>query len=306
MDRTVAPGAADSGSTPLRNARKIMYSIIDGNSISKNILEELKNKAKSLNATGKNIVMTDIFVGDDEASKIYIENKKKKFNDIGITLNLVNLSKEIAESELVSVIDQYNNDIDTNAIFVELPLPKHINEKNIIDKIVPNKDVDGFSSQNLGALFQGNNGFYPCTAEGIVELLKRSNIDISGKHCVVVGRSNIVGKPVALLMLKENATVTICHSKTTELKSICKTADILIAALGKPKFIDDIFIKPGAIVVDAGMHRICINDQKVVCGDVDFDKVAPLTSYITPVPGGVGPMTVTMLIKHCLDTLEHE
>lgn len=302
----MAPGAADSGSTPLRNMRENMYKIIDGNSISKTILEELKNKANILNVTGKNRVMTDILVGDDEASKIYIENKKKKFYDIGLKFNLVNLPNNIEESELISIINKYNEDIDTNAIFVELPLPKQINESNIIDKINPNKDVDGFSSNNLGALFQGTKGFYPCTAEGIIELVKRSNIEISGKHCVVVGRSNIVGKPVALLMLKENATVTICHSKTEDLRSICKTADILIAALGKPKFIDDSYIKPGAVVVDAGMHRILINNQKVVCGDVDFDKVAPLTSFITPVPGGVGPMTVTMLIKHCIDTADNE
>lgn len=306
MDRTVAPGAADSGSTPLRNMRENMYKIIDGNSISKKILEELKNKANILNVTGKNRVMTDILVGDDEASKIYIENKKKKFHDIGLKFNLVNFPNNIEESELISIINKYNEDIDTNAIFVELPLPKQINESNIIDKINPNKDVDGFSSNNLGALFQGTKGFYPCTAEGIIELIKRSDIEISGKHCVIVGRSNIVGKPVALLMLKENATVTICHSKTEDLRSICKTADILIAALGKPKFIDDSYVKPGAVVIDAGMHRVLVNNQKVVCGDVDFDKVAPLTSFITPVPGGVGPMTVTMLIKHCIDTADNE
>lgn len=283
-----------------------MYKIIDGNTISKKILEELKNKANILNVTGKNRVLTDILVGDDEASKIYIENKKKKFHDVGLKFNFVNLPDDIEESELIAIINKYNNDIDTNAIFVELPLPKHINENNIIDKIDPQKDVDGFSSNNLGALLQGNKGFYPCTAEGIIELLKRSNIDITSKHCVVVGRSNIVGKPVALLMLKENATVTICHSKTDDLSTICKTADILIAALGKPKFIDDTYIKPGAVVIDAGIHRILINNQKVVCGDVDFEKVAPLTSYITPVPGGVGPMTVTMLIKHCIDTADNE
>ena len=302
----MAPGAADSGSTPLRNMRENMYKIIDGNSISKKILEELKNKANILNVTGKNRVMTDILVGDDEASKIYIENKKKKFHDIGLKFNLVNFPNNIEESELISIINKYNEDIDTNAIFVELPLPKQINESNIIDKINPNKDVDGFSSNNLGALFQGTKGFYPCTAEGIIELIKRSDIEISGKHCVIVGRSNIVGKPVALLMLKENATVTICHSKTEDLRSICKTADILIAALGKPKFIDDSYVKPGAVVIDAGMHRVLVNNQKVVCGDVDFDKVAPLTSFITPVPGGVGPMTVTMLIKHCIDTADNE
>ena len=301
----MAPGAADSGSTPLRNNDN-MYNIIDGNQISKDIIEELKKKANILNVTGKNRVLVDILVGNDEASKVYIENKKNKFNYVGIKYNQVLLPDNITEKELINKIDEYNNNLDTNAIFIELPLPKHINEKNIIDKIVPNKDVDGFSVKSLGSLFQGNQSFYPCTAEGIVELLKKSNIEITGKHCVVLGRSNIVGKPVALLMLKENATVTICHSKTKDLKEICKSADILIVAIGKSKFIDDTFIKEGAIVVDAGIHRDVIDGKKVICGDVDFDKVAKHTSYITPVPGGVGPMTVTMLIKHCLDTVDYE
>lgn len=283
-----------------------MYKLIDGNSISNSILEELKNKANELNVAGKDIVLVDILVGDDEASKVYIENKKKKFNNVGLKFIQENLSSDIKENELIKIIEKYNNDKDVNAIFIELPLPKHINEKNIIDKINPKKDVDGFSVNSLGALFQGQKGFYPCTAEGILELIKRSNIEIEGKNCVVVGRSNIVGKPIALLMLNENATVTICHSKTKDLKSICKTADILIIAIGKPKFIDETYIKEGAVVIDAGIHRMNLNGEKIICGDVDFDKVAIHTSYITPVPGGVGPMTVTMLIKHCLDTATNE
>lgn len=302
----MAPGAADSGSTPLRNTEENMYKLIDGNIISNNILDELKQRANILNVTGKNRVLVDIIVGDDEASKVYIENKKKKFSLVGLKFNQVSLPSDIKEDELINIIEKYNSDIDTNAIFVELPLPAHINEKNIIDRINPYKDVDGFGVKSLGSLLQGKSGFFPCTAEGIVELLKRSNVEISGKHCVVIGRSNIVGKPVAVLMLNENATVTICHSKTNDLKSICKTADILIVAIGKPKFIDDTYIKEGAVVIDAGIHRNVVDGKKVICGDVDFDKVAPHTSYITPVPGGVGPMTVTMLIKHCLDAVNYE
>ena len=283
-----------------------MFKLIDGNSISNSILDELKNKANEFNATGKNIVLVDILVGDDEASKVYIENKKKKFDNVGLKFIQENLSPDIKESELIEIIEKYNNNKDINAIFIELPLPKHINEKNIIDKITPKKDVDGFGVSSLGSLFQGQKGFYPCTAEGILELIKRSNIEIEGKNCVVVGRSNIVGKPIALLMLNENATVTICHSKTKDLKSICKTADILIVAIGKPKFIDETYIKEGAVVIDSGIHRMNLNGEKIICGDVDFEKVASHTSYITPVPGGVGPMTVTMLIKHCLETATDE
>ena len=302
----MASGAADSGSIPLRNDKRFMYKLIDGNSISNSILEELKIKADSLNESGKSIALVDILVGDDEASKVYIENKQKKFNNIGIKFILDNLPNNIKESDLIGKIEKYNNDKDINAIFIELPLPKHINEKNIIDKIIPEKDVDGFSIKSLGSLLQGKKGFYPCTAEGIIELLKRSNIEIKGKNCVVVGRSNIVGKPIALLMLNENATVTICHSKTKDLKSVSKTADILIVAIGKPKFIDETYIKEGAVVIDAGIHRMNVNGEKIICGDVDFDSVASHTSYITPVPGGVGPMTVTMLIKHCIDTITNE
>ena len=283
-----------------------MYKIIDGNAISKEILEELKNKINVLNVTGKNRVLYDIVVGDDPASEIYINNKIKKFHDMSIKFELVKLPAEITEKELLDKIEELNNNKNANAIFVELPLPKQINELNIIDKINPKKDVDGFSKMSLGALFQNNKGFYPCTAEGIAELIDRSNISVESKNLVVVGRSNIVGKPVALLMLNRNATVTICHSKTNGLREICKNADILIVAIGKPNFIDDTYIKDGAVVIDAGINRIEVDGVKKVCGDVDVEKVANHTSYITPVPGGVGPMTVTMLIKHCVETIDYE
>lgn len=283
-----------------------MYNIIDGNQISKVILDELKVKCSDYLKLNKKICMVDILVGDDEASKVYIENKKKKFDYVGIEFKQLCFDSSISEKELISKIEELNNDDTVNAIFVELPMPGTINEKNIIDKIAPNKDVDGFSVKNLGALLQGNTGFFPCTAEGVVELLKRSNIDLNGKNCVVLGRSNVVGKPVSILLLNENATVTICHSKTKNLKEICKTADILIVAIGKAKFIDDTYVKDGVIVIDVGIHRFYEQDKKIVCGDVDFDKVANKTSYITPVPGGVGPMTVAMLLKHCIKTINNE
>ena len=283
-----------------------MYNIIDGNQISKVILDELKVKCSDYLKLNKKICMVDILVGDDEASKVYIENKKKKFDYVGIEFKQLCFDSSISEKELISKIEELNNDDTVNAIFVELPLPGTINEKNIIDKIASNKDVDGFSVKNLGALLQGNTGFFPCTAEGVVELLKRSNIDLNGKNCVVLGRSNVVGKPVSILLLNENATVTICHSKTKNLKEICKTADILIVAIGKAKFIDDTYAKDGVIVIDVGIHRFYEQDKKIVCGDVDFDKVANHISFITPVPGGVGPMTTTMLIRHCVESLNYE
>lgn len=283
-----------------------MYNIIDGNKISKDILEELKIQITELNKKGVNIKLSDIQVGEDPASSVYIKNKAKKFADCGIAFDQIKLKNDITENELLLLIDKLNDDKNTNGIFVELPLPKHIDNTKVINHISPKKDVDGFNIANIGALTEGIKGFYPCTAEGIVELIKRSGIEISGKHCVVVGRSNIVGKPVALLMLKENATITICHSKTSNIKEICRTADILIVATRNKKGIDDTYIKEGAVVIDVGIHREKICDKVEISGDVDFDKVAPHTSYITPVPGGVGPMTVTMLIKHMIDTVINE
>ena len=283
-----------------------MYKLLDGNTISKELIESYKKQISLLKDNNKHIVLSDVIVGCDDASKIYIENKKKKFNDLGIIFNEISLSKDITENELLLKIEELNGDNNVNGIFLELPLPNNINESKIVEKINPNKDVDGFNKINLGKLLQGDNGLFPCTALGIIELLKRYNIIIEGKNCVVVGRSNIVGKPVALMMLKENATVTICHSKTTNLKEICNNADILIVATGKAKSIDDSYVKDGAVVVDVGIHKIVNDGKSTICGDVDFDKVAPKTSYITPVPGGVGPMTIAMLIKNSINTLNYE
>lgn len=283
-----------------------MYKLLDGNTISKELIESYKKQISLLKDNNKHIVLSDVIVGCDDASKIYIENKKKKFNDLGIIFNEISLSKDITENELLLIIEELNSDNNVNGIFLELPLLNNINESKIVDKINPNKDVDGFNKVNLGKLLQGDNGLFPCTALGIIELLKRYNIIIEGKNCVVVGRSNIVGKPVALMMLKENATVTICHSKTTNLKEICNNADILIVATGKAKSIDDSYVKDGAVVVDVGIHKIVNDGKSTICGDVDFEKVAPKTSYITPVPGGVGPMTIAMLVKNCIYTLNYE
>lgn len=283
-----------------------MYKIIDGKSISNVILDDLRNKINDLKIAGKQVILADVFVGDNPASIVYVNSKIKKFDEVGIKLNLIRFKNNITEDELISRINDLNNDKKINGIFIEMPLPPHIDSNNVIDKISYKKDVDGFGTISLGALFSDKKGFYPCTAEGIVELLKKSNIRIAGKHCVVLGRSNIVGKPVAMLLLKENATVTICHSKTNNLEEICRTADILIAAVGKAKFIDEKYVKDGAVVIDAGINKIFENGKSIVCGDVDFEKVANYTSYITPVPGGVGPMTTTILIKHCVETLDYE
>ena len=207
-------------------------------------------------------------------------------------------SKAENKQELLDIIDKLNKDPKVNGILCQLPLPSHINEDHVIHAISPEKDVDGFHPRNVGALVIGEKGFVSCTPAGIIQLLKRSNIEIAGKHCVVIGRSNIVGKPMALLMLRENATVTICHSRTQNLKEICKEADILIVAIGKPKFINADYVKEGAVVIDVGIHR---NEDNKLCGDVDFDSVEPKASYITPVPGGVGPMTIAMLMNNCVE-----
>lgn len=210
------------------------------------------------------------------------------------------MPEETTQQELLDLVDKLNKDQAIHGILVQLPLPKHIHEDTIIRAIDPKKDVDGFHPQNVGALVIGQKGFVSCTPAGIIQLLKRSNIQIEGKHCVIVGRSNIVGKPMALLMLRENATVTVAHSKTTNLKEICKQADILIVAIGKKEFITAEYIKEGAVVIDVGMHR---DENNKLSGDVKFDEVQPLTSAITPVPGGVGPMTIAMLMKNCVDTM---
>ncbi len=271
---------------------------IDGKLISQQIKDELKEKVAALAAEGKTCALAVIQVGNDPASSVYVGNKKKTCAYIGIESIAYELPEETSEQELLDIIDKLNKDPKVNGILCQLPLPSHINEDHVIHAISPEKDVDGFHPRNVGALVIGEKGFVSCTPAGIIQLLKRSNIEIAGKHCVVIGRSNIVGKPMALLMLRENATVTICHSRTQNLKEICKEADILIVAIGKPKFINADYVKEGAVVIDVGIHR---NEDNKLCGDVDFDSVEPKASYITPVPGGVGPMTIAMLMNNCVE-----
>ena len=275
-----------------------MANIIDGKQISKDIKEELKAEVASLAAQGRKCCLAVIQVGNDPASSVYDGNKKKACAYVGIESLAYELPEETTEEELLTIIDKLNKDADVHGILCQLPLPKHINEDHVIKAISPKKDVDGFHPQNVGALVIGEKGFVSCTPAGIIQLLKRSNIEMDGKHCVVVGRSNIVGKPMSLLMLRENATVTICHSHTRNLKEICKEADILIVAIGKPQFIGKEYVKDGAVVIDVGIHR---DENNKLCGDVKYDEVEPVASYITPVPGGVGPMTIAMLMHNCVE-----
>ena len=275
--------------------------IIDGKKISADIKEELKEKVGKLKQEGKNATLAVIQVGQDPASSIYVRNKKKACEYIGIGSVSYELPENTTEEKLLSIINELNNDSKITGILVQLPLPGHINEKKVIKAISPMKDVDGFHVENVGSLCVGEDGFVSCTPAGVVELLKRSNVSIQGKHCVIIGRSNIVGKPMALLMLRENATVTVCHSKTEHLKDICKTADILIVAVGKPLFVNKDFIKDGAVVIDVGIHR---DENNHICGDVDFESAKEAASKITPVPGGVGPMTITMLMSNCVKAIE--
>ena len=275
--------------------------IIDGKKISAEIKDECKEKVALYNEKGIEICMAVIQVGSDPASSVYVNNKKKACEYIGINSLSYHLEEKTTEEELLELIDKLNQDANVRGILVQLPLPKHISEDKVLMAISPTKDVDGFHPMNVGNLCIGRKGFLSCTPAGVIELLKRYNIEISGKECVVVGRSNIVGKPMAILLLRENGTVTITHSRTKDLKEVCKRADILIAALGKPKFITKEYIKEGAVVIDVGIHR---NENNKLCGDVDFDEVAPLCSAITPVPGGVGPMTIAMLMKNCVDSVE--
>ena len=275
-----------------------MAQIIDGKRISQEIKDELKEKVESLKVEGKKAALAVIQVGNDPASSVYVNNKKKACAYIGIESLSYELPEETSESELLALIDKLNRDDAVNGILVQLPVPKHMNEDKIIQAISPKKDVDGFHPENVGKLVIGEDGFVSCTPAGIIQLLKRSDIPIAGKHCVVVGRSNIVGKPMALLMLRENATVTVAHSKTRNLKEICKQADILIVAVGKPEYITADYVKEGAVVVDVGIHR---DENNKLRGDVKYDDVFPHVSAITPVPGGVGPMTIAMLMSNCVD-----
>lgn len=278
-----------------------MAQIIDGKMISTMIKDECREKAAALKEQGREVCLAVIQVGCDPASSVYVNNKKKACAYIGINSLSYELEEETTQEELTKLIAELNERKDVNGILVQLPLPKHIDENEIIKAIDPKKDVDGFHPQSVGALCIGQPGFVSCTPAGIIELLKRSGVEICGKRCVIIGRSNIVGKPMALLMLRENATVTVAHSKTENLKEVCRQADILIVAMGKPRYIDASYVKEGAVVIDVGIHR---NEENKLCGDVDFESVSKAASAITPVPGGVGPMTIAMLMKNCVDSIE--
>ncbi|MCI9646559.1 MAG: bifunctional methylenetetrahydrofolate dehydrogenase/methenyltetrahydrofolate cyclohydrolase FolD [Lachnospiraceae bacterium] len=278
-----------------------MAMIIDGKKISQQIKEELKEKVTAQKAEGKEGALAVIQVGADPASSVYVRNKKNACAFVGIESLAYELPEETPEEELLSLIAELNRNEKVKGILVQLPLPGHINEDKVIQAISPSKDVDGFHPQSVGAMVIGEKGFLPCTPAGIIQLLKRSGIEIAGKNCVVVGRSNIVGKPMALLMLREHATVTITHSRTQNLAGICRQADILIVAMGKPRFIGAEYVKEGAVVIDVGIHR---NAENKLCGDVKFEEVEPIASAITPVPGGVGPMTIAMLMDNCVQSIE--
>lgn len=268
---------------------------IDGKQISAQIKDELKERVEKENLE---VTLAVIQVGNDPASTVYVGNKKKACEYIGIRSLAYELPEETPEEKLLQLIKELNDRDDVNGILVQLPLPAHMDEDKVIQTISPKKDVDGFHPQSVGALSIGQPGFVSCTPAGVIQLLKRTGVEIDGKECVIVGRSNIVGKPMALLMLRENATVTVCHSHTKDLKEVTKRADILIVAIGKPKFITKEYVKDGAVVIDVGIHRGA--DGKL-CGDVDYDDVAPITHAITPVPGGVGPMTIAMLMNNCVE-----
>ncbi len=278
-----------------------MAMIIDGKKISQQIKEELKEKVTAQKARGKEGALAVIQVGADPASSVYVRNKKNACAFVGIESLAYELPEETPEEELLSLIAELNSNEKVKGILVQLPLPGHINEDKVIQAISPSKDVDGFHPQSVGAMVIGEKGFLPCTPAGIIQLLKRSGIEIAGKNCVVVGRSNIVGKPMALLMLREHATVTVTHSRTQNLAGICRQADILIVAMGKPRFIGAEYVKEGAVVIDVGIHR---NAENKLCGDVKFEEVESIASAITPVPGGVGPMTIAMLMDNCVQSIE--
>ena len=275
-----------------------MTKIIDGKAISKEIKDEVKEAVSGLKEQGITVSLAVIQVGNDPASGVYVGNKKKACEYCGIESVSYELAEETTQDELLTLIEKLNKDEKINGILVQLPLPKHMDEDAVIKAIAPIKDVDGFHPQSVGALCIGQPGFVSCTPAGIIELLKRSNIEIAGKECVVIGRSNIVGKPMAILLLRENGTVTITHSRTKDLKEVTKRADILVVAIGKPKMITREYVKEGAVVIDVGIHR---NENNKLCGDVDFDAVAPKASYITPVPGGVGPMTIAALMTNTVE-----
>ena len=278
-----------------------MAKLIDGKKISGEIKDELKEKVAQLKEQGIEVTLAVIQVGNDPASTVYVGNKKKACAYIGIRSLAYELPGETTQEELLALVRELNDRKDVNGILVQLPLPAHIDEDTVIRTIAPEKDVDGFHPQSVGLLSIGQKAFVSCTPAGIIQLLKRSGVEIDGRECVVVGRSNIVGKPMAMLLIRENGTVTVCHSHTKDLKEVTRRADILVVAIGKRQFITADYVKEGATVIDVGMHR---KEDGKLCGDVDFDSVEPVAGAITPVPGGVGPMTIAMLMNNCVSSVE--
>lgn len=271
--------------------------ILSGTDLSTRLKEEMKEEVKLLNNDGIFPGLAVIIVGDDPASRIYVNGKKKACEEVGINSFEYALDVNTSENDLIELINKLNNDSNVSGILVQLPLPAHINEDRVIMSIDTKKDVDAFHPVNVGKIMTGNPDFLPCTPAGVMELIEESGIDIKGKDCVVVGRSNIVGKPQAMLLLAKNGTVTICHSKTKNLEEVCKRADILVVAVGRPEFVKGSWIKPGAVVIDVGINRL---EGKKIVGDVEFSSASEVAGAITPVPRGVGPMTITMLIKNTL------
>ncbi len=271
--------------------------IIDGRLIAQNIKSDLKKEIENLKLKGINPGLAVILVGEDNASKIYVKNKKRCCDELGIFSEEFYFPEDTSEKEIIDLIEKLNQDKKINGILMQLPLPSHINQKNITESILPEKDVDAFHSSTIGNLLTNHTKLLPCTPAGIIEIFHRENISLVGKHCVIIGRSNIVGKPLAFMLINEDATVTICHSKTKNLSEICKNADIIICAVGKAKFLNRNMIKKGAVIIDVGINR---DENGKICGDVDFDDVKNIASAITPVPGGVGPMTIAMLMKNTI------
>lgn len=274
-----------------------MANIIDGKAVSAQVKEEIRVETEKLKAQGIEIGLAVVIVGNDPASQVYVRNKEKACETVGFNSYKYALPEETTEQELLALVDKLNNDDKVDGILVQLPLPKHLDDKMIINNIRPDKDVDAFHPVNVGKIMIGDYSFLPCTPAGVMELIKSTGTQIEGKECVVIGRSNIVGKPQAMLLLHQSGTVTICHSKTKDLKAVASRADILVAAVGRAKMITADYVKQGAVVIDVGMNR---DENGKLCGDVDFESVKDKAGYITPVPGGVGPMTIAMLMKNTL------
>ena len=274
-----------------------MANIIDGKAVSAQVKEDIRVETEKLKAQGIEIGLAVVIVGNDPASQVYVRNKEKACETVGFNSYKYALPEETTEQELLALVDKLNNDDKVDGILVQLPLPKHLDDKIIINNILPDKDVDAFHPVNVGKIMIGDYSFLPCTPAGVMELIKSTGTEIAGKECVVIGRSNIVGKPQAMLLLHQSGTVTICHSKTKDLKAVTSRADILVAAVGRAKMITADYVKQGAVVIDVGMNR---DENGKLCGDVDFESVKDKAGYITPVPGGVGPMTIAMLMKNTL------